>query len=126
MADKNISIVVNGMHYEVKPAYQDWTLVRYLREILKLTGTKQGCDNEGTCGLCKVIIDGKARQSCKMKMSKLDGAKIETIESLALDGKMPHPLIQTVIQDGIFSMRFLRARSVNVCQGTAGPKFIAN
>jgi len=102
MADKKISIAVNGMRFEVDPAHQDWTLARYLREVLKLTGTKQGCDNEGTCGLCKVIIDGKARQSCKMKMSKLEGAKIETIESLALFGKYPHPLIQTVIQDGIF------------------------
>ncbi len=102
MTDKIISITVNGTHFDVEPVYQDWTLARYLREVLKLTGTKQGCDNEGTCGLCKVIIDGKARQSCKMKMSRLDGTKIETIESLAMDGKIPHPLIQTVIQDGIF------------------------
>ena len=102
MTDRIISITVNGTHFDVEPVYQDWTLARYLREVLKLTGTKQGCDNEGTCGLCKVIIDGKARQSCKMKMSRLDGTKIETIESLAMDGKIPHPLIQTVIQDGIF------------------------
>ncbi len=69
-------------------------------------GTKQGCDNDGTCGLCKVIINGKARFACRTRMEKLDGAVIETIESLAEFGETPHPLIQTVIQDGIFQCGF--------------------
>lgn len=101
MTDK-IKLTINGQTVEVEEAYHSWPLLRFLREKLGLTGTKQGCDSKGTCGLCKVIIDGKARISCVRKMSTLDGAQVETIESLAVRNEMPHPLLQTVIQDGIF------------------------
>lgn len=97
-----IRIEVNGNEIEIEKEYSNWTLVHFLREKLHLTGTKQGCDSEGACGLCKVIINGKAKISCRDKLSNLNGATIETIESLALNGRPPHPLLQTVIQDGIF------------------------
>lgn len=97
-----ITLQVNGQKIEVKPKYLSWTLVRYLRDELNLTGTKQGCNSEGTCGLCKIILNGKARTSCKLIMDNLDGAVIETIENLIVNGNPPHPLIQTAIQDGIF------------------------
>ncbi len=93
-------ITINGKEYPVPPEYRGGMLLRFLREGVGLTGTKQGCDGEGTCGLCRVIINGKARNACTTKMANLDGAVIETIESLA--GDPPHPLVQTVIQDGIF------------------------
>lgn len=99
---EQITLTINGELVQVGEAYLDWPLLRFLREKLKLTGTKQGCDSKGTCGLCKVIINGKARISCTRKMSTLDGAEIETIESLAIENGIPHPLLQTVIQDGIF------------------------
>jgi CO/xanthine dehydrogenase Mo-binding subunit/aerobic-type carbon monoxide dehydrogenase small subunit (CoxS/CutS family) len=100
---EKITLTINGDMVEVEPTYFDWPLLKFLREELGLTGTKQGCDSEGTCGLCKVIVDGKARISCVRKMSTLDGAVVETIESLTVeDGAVPHPLLQTVIQDGIF------------------------
>ena len=101
-----IQITINGQKYTVAKTCLDWTLVRYLREVLGLMGTKQGCDNEGTCGLCKVIINGKARFACRTMMNSLDGAVVETIENLAGAGHPPHPLIQTVIQDGIFQCGF--------------------
>jgi len=102
MADK-VTLTVNGIEIQVDQACLDWSLLRFLREKLGLTGTKQGCDSEGTCGLCKVIIDGRARISCTRKMSTLNGAAVETIENLQIEGDaMPHPLLQTVIQDGIF------------------------
>ncbi len=102
MLDK-VTVTINGKAVEVEPKYFDWPLLKYLREKMGLTGTKQGCDSEGTCGLCKVIIDGRARISCTRRMSALDGAVVETIESLTVEGtEMPHPLLQTVIQDGIF------------------------
>jgi len=84
MTDKEIRLIINGQGITVSAPYLDWTLVRYLREELGLMGTKQGCDNDGTCGLCKVIINGKARFSCRTKLGKLDGAVVETIESLIL------------------------------------------
>lgn len=106
MTDKAIQLTINGQVHAVDAGCQDWTLVRFLRDELGLMGTKQGCDNEGTCGLCKVIIDGKARFACRTQLGSLDGAVVETIESLALNGQPPHPLIQTVIQDGIFQCGF--------------------
>jgi aerobic-type carbon monoxide dehydrogenase small subunit (CoxS/CutS family) len=100
---EQISLMINGKFHHVEQQYLDWSLLRYLREKLGLTGTKQGCDSKGTCGLCKVIINGKARISCVRKMSTLDGAVVETIESLSFEeNDIPHPLLQTVIQDGIF------------------------
>ncbi len=97
-----MKITVNGTELQVADKFLDWPLVRFLREELNLTGTKQACDSEGTCGLCKVIIDGKARLSCRLRMSELADARVETIESLMVNGSAPHPLLQTVIQDGIF------------------------
>jgi len=101
MADK-LTLTINGESVIVEQGYLDWPLLKFLREKLGLTGTKQGCDSKGTCGLCKVIIDGKARISCVRKMSTLDGAVVETIENLSVNDGIPHPLLQTVIQDGIF------------------------
>lgn len=100
MTNDPMVLTINGIQYSVSAEYLEWTLLRYLREVLGLTGTKQGCDNEGTCGLCKVIINGKAKNACNTKLSGLDHAVIETIEGLK--SEVPHPLIQTAIKDGIF------------------------
>jgi aerobic-type carbon monoxide dehydrogenase small subunit (CoxS/CutS family) len=54
MPEGMISITVNSNPVTVEKKHQDWTLVRYLREVLGLTGTKKSCDNEGTCGTCAV------------------------------------------------------------------------
>lgn len=102
MTEHCVSFTVNGQYMSVDADYCGWTLVRYLREVCGLTGTKQACDNEGTCGSCTVIIDGRARRACLEKLYQLDGAQIETIESLSVNGGPPHPLLQSVIQDGIF------------------------
>lgn len=98
---KSVSFTVNGQPV-MATEYLAWTLLRCLRETLGLTGTKQSCDNEGTCGSCTVIVNGRARRACLDKVSSLDGCQVETIESLGVNGSMPHPLLQTVIQDGIF------------------------
>jgi len=55
MSNQAISITINGEPVTVEAGFHDWTLLRYLREGLGLTGTKQSCDNEGTCGTCTVI-----------------------------------------------------------------------
>ncbi|MDY6873146.1 MAG: molybdopterin cofactor-binding domain-containing protein [Chloroflexota bacterium] len=100
---EKVTLTINGKVVAVEPKYFNWPLLKFLREKLGLTGTKQGCDSKGTCGLCKVIIDGRSRISCVRKMSTLDGAVVETIESLQIgEEETPHPLLQTVIQDGIF------------------------
>jgi 4-hydroxybenzoyl-CoA reductase subunit gamma len=62
-------------------------LVDYLREIVGLTGTKIGCDG-GECGACTVLLDGAAVPSCITLAIRCDGCSVETIESLAVGGRL--------------------------------------
>jgi xanthine dehydrogenase YagT iron-sulfur-binding subunit len=66
------------------------TLLDALRDVLDLTGTKKGCD-QGACGACTVLIDGKRVLSCLTLSAACDGRVITTIEGIASDGR-PHPL----------------------------------
>ncbi len=86
MAKRLLSLTVNGRARE--DAVADHTLlVDYLREIAGLTGSKQGCDG-GECGACTVLIDGEARLACMTLAARCEGQRVETIESLAADGRM--------------------------------------
>ncbi|MFC1872988.1 (2Fe-2S)-binding protein [Chloroflexota bacterium] len=89
-----LNLHVNGEDYEV---YADpWkTLVKVIREDISLTGTKEGC-NTGNCGVCTVIIDGKAVKSCMVLASQAQGMEITTIEGLSKEGEMS-PLQQAFI-----------------------------
>ena len=66
------------------------TLLDALREHLKLTGTKKGCDH-GQCGACTVIVDGRRINSCLTLAVMHDGDKVTTIEGLGTPDKL-HPL----------------------------------
>ncbi|MBP1925772.1 selenium-dependent xanthine dehydrogenase [Sedimentibacter acidaminivorans] len=72
------SLNVNGKLYEVE---KDKSLMSYLRDDLGLTAVKNGCD-EGACGACSVIADGKVIRACIMRVSKVEGKKIVTVEGL--------------------------------------------
>ncbi|HID87566.1 MAG TPA: (2Fe-2S)-binding protein, partial [Anaerolineae bacterium] len=95
-----INLTVNGQPVATDVP-SDWTLLRFLREGLRLTGTKHGCDGEGVCGACTVIVDGRARLSCRVRMADMAGHSVETIESLMQDGK-PHIIQQAFIQEHVF------------------------
>ncbi len=56
------------------------SLIKYLREVENLTSVKDGCSGQGTCGACTIEFNGAARLSCTIPMSKVAGAKINTIE----------------------------------------------
>lgn len=73
------SLNINGNMYEVE---QDKSLMNYLRDDLNLTSVKNGCD-EGACGACSILVDGKVVKSCVMKLSKFVGKKILTVEGLS-------------------------------------------
>jgi 4-hydroxybenzoyl-CoA reductase gamma subunit len=62
-------------------------LLDYLRESLNLTGTKQGCDG-GECGACTVLVDGVPRLACITLAASVAGKNIETVESLAKNGRL--------------------------------------
>jgi isoquinoline 1-oxidoreductase subunit alpha len=66
----------------------DTPLLWYLRDELRLTGTKFGC-GIGMCGACTVHVDGKATRSCQFPMSGIDGRRIVTIEGLSPDQSHP-------------------------------------
>ena len=70
---------VNGKNYISE---QDMSVMTFLREKLGLTAVKNGCD-QGACGACTVIADGKAIRACVMKLSKMTGKKIITAEGLS-------------------------------------------
>jgi 4-hydroxybenzoyl-CoA reductase subunit gamma len=62
-------------------------LLDYLRESLRLTGTKTGCDG-GECGACTVLVDDRPRLSCLTLAASCEGKRIDTVESLAADGRL--------------------------------------
>ncbi len=62
-------------------------LLDYLREVVGLTGTKQGCDG-GECGACTVLVDGRPRLACSTLAHQLAGKHVETVESLASQGTL--------------------------------------
>lgn len=75
-----------------------WTLMYVLREVLDLTGTKCGCST-GDCGACKVIVDGKAVNSCLLQMRRVEGCDITTVEGVA-NGPALHPIQQAFVEAG--------------------------
>jgi carbon-monoxide dehydrogenase small subunit len=72
------------------------SLLEVLRDSLRLTGAKEGCNN-GNCGACTVLLDGQPVDSCLVLAVEVDGAKIETVEGLARDGRL-HPLQQCFLE----------------------------
>lgn len=75
--------MVNGTQYECE---KDGRLIDYLRDELRLTSVKEGC-GEGACGTCTVLVDGKKFRACVLRLSKLDGKSITTVEGLSVREK---------------------------------------
>lgn len=85
---KRITFNVNGVKHSFS-GDPDMPLLSYLREKLRLTGTRYRC-RQGICGTCTVNIDGEAVRSCITPMKNLAGKNILTIEGLGAGGE--HPL----------------------------------
>jgi carbon-monoxide dehydrogenase small subunit len=83
---KRITVTVNGATAEhlVEPRQ---LLSDFLRDELELTGTHVGCEH-GVCGVCTVMVDGRAARACLMFAVQADGAIIETIEGLTANGTL--------------------------------------
>jgi aerobic carbon-monoxide dehydrogenase small subunit len=98
-----IHLSINGEEHDVL-ARPGESLLDVLRERLYLTGTKKGC-NEGDCGACTVIIDGRPVNACLVLAVEAVGQTIMTIEGLANGSKL-HPLQEAFLKYGGFQCGF--------------------
>jgi aerobic-type carbon monoxide dehydrogenase small subunit (CoxS/CutS family) len=76
-----VATTVNGVRHE-EVVDSRLSLADFLRNRLRLTGTHLGCEH-GVCGACTVLVDGAAVRSCLLLAAQVDGAEVETVESLA-------------------------------------------
>src|SRR5436190_1320941 len=88
------------------------SLLEVLRDVLQLTGSKEGCNN-GNCGACTVLMDGLPVNSCLVLGVEAEGASISTIEGVGADGQL-HPIQQcflenAALQCGICTPGFIMA-----------------
>lgn len=97
MSPLTLDITINGERQQlaVEP---HWTLLQVLRNRLGLTGTKENC-LEAECGVCTVLLDGKAVNSCILLAAQCEGRSVVTIEGLG-DPEHLHPLQAAFIAHG--------------------------
>ena len=99
----DVALAVNGRSVRVRvPPHR--SLLDLLRDGLGLTGTKKVC-NEGDCGACTVLIDGKPAYSCLALAIACEGRSIETVEGLARDGHL-HPVQQAFVDHDAYQCGF--------------------
>lgn len=92
-----IDVSVNGKHFR-HTGDPDLPLLWYLRDVLRLTGCKYGCDDT-SCGACSVLVDGKLSRACTLSMQDVADGSITTVEGLAdADGRL-HPVQQAWLDE---------------------------
>ena len=91
-----INTVINGLEMDilVDPYV---SLLETLREVVGMTGTKEGC-NDGNCGACTINIDGRIVDSCLVLGVEAEGKNIETVEGMATPEGL-HPLQQAFLEE---------------------------
>lgn len=92
-----MQLQVNGREYRLDVLPTSY-LVDVLRDDIGLIGTREACD-EGECGACTVILNGKAVDSCILLALQADGSAVETVEGLATAQGL-HPLQSAFIEEG--------------------------
>jgi aldehyde oxidoreductase len=112
---QEINFILNGAHRRVIVDPQK-SLLKVIREDLKLTGTKEGC-SAGHCGTCAVLVEGEVVLSCRVPVAKAQGKEVTTIEGIGTL-KNPHPLQLAFAKTGAIQCGFctpgmiVRAKSI--------------
>jgi xanthine dehydrogenase YagT iron-sulfur-binding subunit len=96
MAALRVTLRINGRGHVIGGLDTRTTLLDALRDRLRLTGTKKGCDR-GECGACTVLADGRRIKACLALAALYEGRDILTIEGLAADGTL-HPLQEAFVE----------------------------
>jgi carbon-monoxide dehydrogenase small subunit len=91
-----INATINGEEQEFLADSRD-SLLDALRERIGLTGAKEGCNN-GNCGACAVIMDGRLVNSCCVMAAEVDGTNITTVEGVAAQDHL-HPVQQAFLEE---------------------------
>ena len=91
-----ITATINGEQQEFLADSRD-SLLEALRDRIGLTGAKEGCNN-GNCGACAVIMDGRLVNSCCVLAAEVEGAEVQTIEGVAGQGEL-HPIQQAFLEE---------------------------
>ena len=103
-----LPVSVNG-----KPYFHDgdpaMPLLWFLRDVLRLTGTKYGC-GIGACGACTVLVDGKAARACSLPMSAAANHSVTTIEGLRAEAL--HPVQQAWIEQDVAQCGYCQAGQI--------------
>ena len=92
-----IDVSINGKHFR-HTGDPTLPLLWYLRDVLRLTGCKYGCDDK-SCGACSVLVGGKLNRACALTMADLADKDITTIEGLAKSDGALHPVQQAWIDE---------------------------
>jgi len=98
-----VDLTVNGRKYRADVP-NSTTLLQFLREDLKLTGTKMGCDR-AQCGACTVVVNGRNVYSCTQLAVQVTGGEVLTIEGLAKDDAL-HPIQRAFVEHSGFQCGF--------------------
>ncbi|TAN05754.1 MAG: (2Fe-2S)-binding protein [Rhodanobacteraceae bacterium] len=115
-----IDVAINGQHFR-HTGDPDLPLLWYLRDVLRLTGCKYGCDDH-SCGACSVIVNGKLGRACALTMHDVANAAITTVEGLAgPDGKL-HPVQQAWIDEDAILCGYCQAGQIMAAVDLLGRK----
>ena len=91
-----VQTIINGEHVDFLCEPRQ-SLLEVLRDVLGMTGTKEGC-NDGNCGACTIILDGRIVDSCLVLGVEAQGRDITTIEGMASPEGL-HPLQQSFLEN---------------------------
>ena len=97
MGTRIVRTRINGDSLELLIDDRD-SLLEALRNRAGLTGTKEGCNN-GNCGACSVMLDGRLVNACLVMAAELEGAEVTTVEGLARGPQELHPLQQVFLEE---------------------------
>lgn len=100
---RELKITVNGDFYHLF-VESHRTLLEVLRDVIVLTGTKNGC-GAGECGACTVLLNGKPVNSCLVLAHEADGQEVLTIEGVSKGGTL-HPIQKAFVKHGAIQCGF--------------------